>query len=95
VTQDDCRIHTETYVDLPTRQAQHSMMVYILAYGSLMKEARDVVSMYSNQYIVRHQDGYDIGVGARLLKVIIGKAVVDSIASEATIYMAIRTFLEK
>jgi hypothetical protein len=95
VTQDDCFNHTQTYVEQQTRQGQHSLMIYILAYGSLTKEARDIVSLYANQYIVLQQDGYDIGVGACLLKVIIGKAVVDSIASEATIFMAIRNLPKK
>jgi hypothetical protein len=95
VMQEDCRTHAEAYIDQQTRQAQHSMMVYILAYGSLMKEARDIVSMYSKQYIMRLPDGYDIGVGACLLKVIIGKAVVDTIASESTIYLEIRNLPRK
>ena len=76
VTLTDCQAHAEQYINDQTRQAQNSMMMYLYIVNSLSDPAKIVVFASPDQYTI---DGRPSGIC--LLKVIIGKSTIDTIAT--------------
>jgi hypothetical protein len=97
LTKADCRRHAETYCHTPTRLAQNSFMSHQFILGSLTKEARDEIFACYPEYMIPAlpPDNYDIGLGACLLKTIIGKSVVDTLATEGTLRNALSNLPNK
>jgi hypothetical protein len=97
LTKSDCRRHAESYCHTRTRLAQNSFMSHQFILGSLTKEARDEIFAYYPEYMIPAlpPDNYDIGLGACLLKTIIGKSVVDTLATEGTLRNALSNLPSK
>ena len=76
VTLTDCQAHAEQYINDETRQAQNSMMMYLYIVNSLSDQAKIIVFASPDQYTI---DGRPSGIS--LLKVIIGKSTIDTIAT--------------
>jgi hypothetical protein len=86
----DCQNHAETYIDDETRQAQNSMILYIFLRASLTAQAKTVVESEPDEYSIDGEPS-----GSCFLKVIIGKASVDTIATENVLRTAISTMPAK
>jgi hypothetical protein len=86
----DCQAHATTYIDDATRQGQNSMILYIFLRGSLTAHARTVVESEPDEYTIDGEPS-----GSCFLKVIIGKASVDTIATENVLRTAISTMPSK
>jgi hypothetical protein len=76
VTLEDCQAHAEQYINEETRQAQNSMMLYQYIINSLSDQAKIIVYANPDLYTI---DGQPSGIC--LLKVIIGKSTIDTIAT--------------
>jgi hypothetical protein len=76
VTIEDCQAHAEQYINEETRQAQNSMMLYQYIINSLSDQAKIIVYANPDLYTI---DGQPSGIC--LLKVIIGKSTIDTIAT--------------
>jgi hypothetical protein len=76
VTLQNCITHATTYAGQQTRVAQDSVMLYMFLFNSLTDEAKNIVSQTSSDYMINQ-----IPAGICFLKVIIGKASVDTIAT--------------
>jgi hypothetical protein len=72
----DCQTHAATYVNVPGRNAQNSVMLYQFLSNSLSDDAKNIIMVDPDLYTITGQPS-----GACLLKVIIGKSTVDKIAT--------------
>jgi hypothetical protein len=86
----DCQAHAATYIDDETRQGQNSMILYIFLRASLTAHAKTVVESEADVYSINGEPS-----GSCFLKVIIGKASVDTIATENVLRTAISTMPSK
>jgi hypothetical protein len=89
-----------TYFDLETKEAQDSVMMYQFLSNSLTIEARTEMCVYEDQYLINYTlapgaPTIKIGSGVCFLKAIIGKAVLDTMASVNTLRAAIRNLDKK
>ena len=80
ITLEQVIAHAQTYVHLPTRDAQDSTQLYHCLMASLSSSGRAKISIWNTQYTV---NGYPAGVP--LLKVILREADVDTQATAAYI----------
>jgi hypothetical protein len=100
VTATDCLRYILSYFNLSTREAQNSVMMFQFLMNSLTLEAQTEMCVYKDQYIIEYtptpgDPSIEIGSGACLLKAIIGKAVLDTMASVNTLRAAIRNLDKK
>jgi hypothetical protein len=72
----DCQAHAATYVNVPGRNAQNSVMLYQFLSNSLSDDAKNIIMVDPETYTITGQPS-----GACLLKIIIGKSTVDTIAT--------------
>jgi hypothetical protein len=86
----DCQEHAATYINDKTRQGQNSMILYIFIRASLTAQAKTVVESEPDEYSIDGEPS-----GSCFLKVIIGKASVDTIATENVLRTAISTIPAK
>ena len=80
VAMDHLTAYENTYVHLHTREAQDSAMLYQCLMNSITKEAKDVITIWSDEY---HVGG--IPSGNLLLRVIIRESHIDTHATEGAI----------
>jgi hypothetical protein len=90
ITKDEIRAHATTYIATNTRNAQDSMMFLRFLHGSLTDKARSIVSQLKAEYTVNN-----VQSGAMLLKFIIGRAIVDTIATVHVLRKSISTLSSK
>jgi hypothetical protein len=83
LTIDNCRNHANTYVLAETRQAQNSHMLFTYVLDTLDEQAEGLMLADPQQYTVQGQSA-----GILLLKLVIGKATVDT---KATVIMIRRS----
>jgi hypothetical protein len=100
LTATDIMAYILTYFHLETKEAQDSVMMYQFLINSLTIEARTEMCVYEDQYLIDYVPApgatpIKIGSGACLLKAIIGKAVLDTMASVNTLRAAIRNLDKK
>jgi hypothetical protein len=90
VTMADCTMHAKTYLVVPARAAQNSVMLYHFLYSSLTKTALAKVTNEKPLYTVRtYLDGLCF------LRLIISKAQLDTIGTVETYRKAMRSFHTK
>jgi hypothetical protein len=90
LTLEECVDHATTYIDAQTRQAQNSMILYIFLRGSLTETAKTIVMSKPDLYSIEGEPA-----GSCFLKAIIGKATIDTIATENVLRTAIGTMPSK
>jgi hypothetical protein len=73
-----CQAHAATYVDLPTKNAQNSIMLYQFLSNTLSKEAKNKIQINAGLY---HIGINEIPSGVCFLKIIIGKSTNDTIST--------------
>jgi hypothetical protein len=73
LTLENCRAHATTYYNTQTRNAQNSMFLYQFLHESLTEEAKAVMVSNLALYSIT-----DIPIGILYLKLIIGKASIDT-----------------
>jgi hypothetical protein len=100
LTAADIMAYILTYFDLETKEAQDSVILYQFLENSLTIEARTEMCVYEDQYLIDYIPApgatpIKIGSGACFLKAIIGKAVLDTMASVNTLPAAIRNLDKK
>jgi hypothetical protein len=74
----NCRVHAATYVNLPTKNAQNSIMLYQFLSNTLTTEAKNKIQINAALY---HIGGNEIPSGTCFLKIIIGKSTNDTIST--------------
>jgi hypothetical protein len=90
VTLADCRAHAATYISTPSRIAQDSGMMFMILQASLKDEANSLILINPSEYTVNGQPS-----GPCFLKVIIGKATVDTIATVNVLRNSISNLVSK
>jgi hypothetical protein len=100
LSMEDIMRYILTYFNLATKEAQDSVMLYQFLSNSLTIETRTEMCVYEDQYLVDYipmpgAPAIKIGSGACFLKAIIGKAVLDAMASVNTLRAAIRNLDKK
>jgi hypothetical protein len=91
VTLDNCRTHAATYIGNPVRDAQNSLMLYHFLSGSLTEAARlRLTSKTSTPFTVNGNLS-----GTCFLKIIIGKASVDTMATVLILQQSLVTLDQK
>jgi hypothetical protein len=73
VTMADCEQYARTYVTLQTRDAQNSMFLYQFLHDSLTEDAKAIMECNVPLHSIN-----DIPVGAMFLKILVGKASIDT-----------------
>ena len=73
---EQCRDHAATYINTATRDAQNTGMLFMFLKASITDEARMMVMSHVDEYTVQGKPS-----GTCLLKVLIGKSTVDTIAT--------------
>jgi hypothetical protein len=73
-----CQVHAATYVDLPNKNAQNSIMLYQFLSNTLSKEAKNKIQINAALYHIRNNE---IPSGTCFLKIIIGKSTNDTIST--------------
>jgi hypothetical protein len=76
LTIEDCQAHTATYVAVPGRYSQNSVMLYQFLSNSLSDEAKNIIMVNPETYMVAGQP-----LGSYFLKAIIGKSTGNTIAT--------------
>jgi hypothetical protein len=74
----NCQAHAATYVDLPNKNAQNSIMLYQFLSNTLTKEAKNKIQINATLY---HIGLNEIPSGTCFLKIIIGKSTNDTIST--------------
>jgi hypothetical protein len=90
ITLAECRSHATTYVTTQTRNAQDSGMMFMFLQASLKDEANSLILINPAEYTVLGQPS-----GPCFLKVIIGKATVDTIATVNVLRSSIANLVAK
>lgn len=78
---EDCKAAAALYLGAQTRQFQDSNMMYQFLSNSLTEEAKNVISATKSNYMVTGIDGNLHPSGTCLLKTLIGKSSVDTMAT--------------
>ena len=85
-----CKAHASTYVSLPFRTAQNSVPLFMFLGESLMDDAKNTILNKLSDHTVNGQPS-----GPCLLKVIIGKSIVEKIATVNALQQSIANLSHK